>query len=160
VAPHYLISRDGAVVQYVELERIAYHVGLSERDTAAYEAGLDVWTRRKGDSVIGVPYEGYAEWQARWPGKASPLELPSGAHPNGRSVGIEMLSEAGACTDEQYVALLELLGLISAQLQLVLTRDNLYGHFDANPITRVNSRGGTDPGPYFQWDRVYSALAI
>lgn len=156
VCPHFLVLPDG-VVQFVEVEHVAYHVGLSKEDRALYAAGRERWTSWR-DGGLPAPYTGYDEWLARWPGKESPLELPTADHPNGRSVGIEMLSEGGLCTDRQYELLSDLLLTVADELQLPLTRDNLYGHYDANPLHRANSRGGTDPGPYFDWARVFKSL--
>lgn len=158
ICPHFLVLRDGTVHQYVDLDRVAYHVGLSREDRRAYSTGQSTWTCRQDEVTLPAPYTGYDEWLARWPGRKSPLDLPSGDHPNGRSVGVELLCERGLCTPEQYVALAELLGHVARETGMAVTRGNVFGHYDANPLARAGSRGGTDPGPYFEWSRAWAGL--
>ncbi len=159
VTPHYLILPVGEVRQFVDLDRIAYHVGLPQIRVDAYRAGTATWIRRMKDGrILSQPYPGYSNWISRWPGSASPLDLATGEHPNGASVGIEMLSERGQCTDAQYSALGELLRGVGSELGFTLDRTTILGHYDADPIARASEHGGTDPGPRFDWDRVYDLV--
>lgn len=159
VCPHFLVL-PGEVRQYVDLDRIAYHVGFSKEDARIYGEEEGPWTLWQGGQQLPVPYAGYDEWFARWPGKRSPLELPTGSHPNGRSVGVEMLCERGMCADSQYELLAELLRETAPRVGITLSRQTVIGHYDADPIARASSRGGTDPGPYFEWERLFRALGV
>jgi len=158
VCPHFLILRSGRINQYIDLDHTAYHVGFSDAQKKLYQQGKAKWTLFWNDTTLPCPYIGYDEWFARWSNYQSPLELPSGDRPNSRSIGIEMLSEGGNCTDEQYLALQELLLKTAEDIQLEISPNNVYGHYDANPIARVNKHGGTDPGKLFDWNRLYQSL--
>lgn len=158
VCPHFLILRSGRINQYVDLDKTAYHVGFSDTQKKLYSRGKDVWPLFWNNTTLPCPYVGYDQWFARWPQLQSPLELPSSDRPNSRSIGIELLSEGGDCTDEQYEALQELILKTSEDIQLDINSNNVYGHYDANPIARVNKYGSTDPGKGFDWDRVYKSL--
>lgn len=155
VTPHFLVGPE-TVQQFVDLDRVAYHVGMTAEHSGWYTAGRTEWTRHTKDGThLEQPFPGYSDWLARWLGVDSPAGLLSGLHPNGSSVGIEMLAERGQCTDAQYLALGELLRQLSGQLGLELKKETILGHYDCDPIARSSVHGGTDPGPAFDWDRVY-----
>ena len=86
----------------------------------------------------------------------------TGAHPNFRSVGIELQQpeKAGPAifTDEQYAALIELVGQVAARQAIPLDREHLLGHYDVSPLRRSTKKGGWDPGEAFDWARLLAAF--
>lgn len=159
VCPHFLVLRDGRVQQFEELDRIAYHTGMSDDEERWYRAGRSVWTHRDKDGkALKEPYPGYKEWLDRWPKLASPLELPSGAAPNRNSVGIELVAERGQCTDEQYETLAQLILTVAEDLRMELGEDRILTHGWANPIARCDKYGLTDPGRRFDMGRLLGLL--
>lgn len=98
--------------------------------------------RREGEVVQFVPvtqrafHAGVSAWQGR-----------SGC--NDFSVGIELEgTDHMPYTEAQYAALL----LLSAELAQFLSLRVMLGHNDIAPLRK------TDPGPYFDWRRLYVAL--
>lgn len=159
VCPHFLVLRDGRVLQFEDLDHVAYHTAMSDDQEEWYRGGRDVWTRRlKDGTVLEQPYPGYGEWLGRWTGLASPLELPSTDKPNTYSVGIELLCERGLCTDEQYQTLSELVLMVAEDLRMELGEDRILTHYFANPVARADKFGGTDPGPYFEMSKLLASL--
>lgn len=156
VCPHFLLLPEGDVLQFVETDHVAYHVGLPQERLDAYRRGREEWTRHVKDGVLEAPFAGYQQWFARWPGKESPLQLRTGEHPNGNSIGIELLAERGRCTDRQYTTLEQLLEVLSGSAKIELGRETVIGHSDADPIARSDKHGGTDPGPHFDWERLFA----
>lgn len=106
VSAHFLIRRDGSLIQFVPCTRRAWH------------AGVSCWQGRSrcNDFSIGIELEGSDE---------CPFEAP------------------------QYDTLE---ALIRALVRAYPIRD-IAGHSDVAPGRK------TDPGPYFDWDRVRAMLA-
>jgi len=101
VSSHYLIRRDGSLVQYVPCEKRAWHAGASS------------WKGRErcNDFSIGIELEG---------------------------------SDDVPFAEPQYATLNELLASLRAR----------YGAFEIAGHSDVAPGRKTDPGPWFQWDRV------
>ena len=105
VSAHYLIRRDGALIQYVPCDKRAWHAGVSS------------WKGRErcNDFSIGVELEGADD---------VPFAEP------------------------QYATLIELLGELRSRYGDL----ELAGHSDVAPGRK------TDPGPWFEWERVRAAI--
>ncbi|MEO5676435.1 MAG: 1,6-anhydro-N-acetylmuramyl-L-alanine amidase AmpD, partial [Usitatibacter sp.] len=101
VSSHFLIRRDGALIQYVPCDKRAWHAGESS------------WKGRSrcNDFSIGVELEGADD---------VPFSEP------------------------QYEALAQLIG----NLEFRYGKLDIAGHSDIAPGRK------TDPGPWFEWDRV------
>jgi AmpD protein len=108
VSSHLLIRRDGEVVQYVPIQRRAWH------------AGDSCWYARRAcnDFSVGIELEG---------------------------------TDDTPYTDAQYARLVELLRALFAACPS-LNRRRIVGHCDVAPERK------TDPGPSFDWLRLYRAL--
>jgi AmpD protein len=106
VSSHYLIRRDGTLIEYVPPDKRAWHAGASS------------WKGRErcNDFSIGVELEG---------------------------------SDDVPFSEPQYEALI---GLAKA-LNERFGRLDIAGHSDIAPGRK------TDPGPWFDWERLRSALA-
>jgi AmpD protein len=106
VSSHFLIRRDGELLQFVPVERRAWHAGVSS------------WRGRErcNDFSIGVELEG---------------------------------SDDGPFEPAQY---LRLAGLIQS-LQAALPIRDIAAHSDVAPGRK------TDPGPGFDWPRLFAALS-
>lgn len=166
LCPHYVITPDGTVHKIVPEDRVAYHVAYSAAVSKLYASGPDawkLWRKRSGALEKTVEPSYYDSWQARWPGVSDPRVIP-GARPNYMSNGIELVAlrkpTERVFTDEQYVALCELLADMSPRMLQPFTRSSVFGHSDADPISRFNSKGSWDPGASFDWTAVYAALGI
>ena len=106
VSSHFLIRRDGELVQFVPVERRAWHAG-----------------------------------ESRWRGRA---------RCNDFSIGVELEgTDDGAFEGPQYATLAVLIRALRARLPL---RD-LAAHSDIAPGRK------TDPGPGFDWTRLFAELA-
>ena len=105
VSAHFLIRRDGQIVQFVPCSKRAWH------------AGASVWRQRPAcnDYSLGVELEG---------------------------------SDATPYTDRQYAALVRL----TRRLKRAYPIRDIVGHFDIAPQRK------TDPGPFFDWPRYFSAM--
>lgn len=106
VSPHYLIRRDGMVIEYVPPEKRAWHAGASS------------WKGRErcNDFSIGVELEG---------------------------------SDDVPFSEPQYESLIALARRLKERFGPL----DLAGHSDIAPGRK------TDPGPWFDWERLRSALA-
>lgn len=106
VSSHFLIRRDGELVQFVPVGRRAWH------------AGLSCWRGRQrcNDFSIGVELEG---------------------------------TDEGAYTHAQYARLAHLI----VRLRTTLPLRDIAAHSD------IASGRKTDPGPGFDWPRLFSALS-
>ncbi len=106
VSSHYLIRRDGSLIQYVPCEKRAWHAGASS------------WKGRErcNDFSIGVELEG---------------------------------SDDVPFSEPQYATLIAL----ARRLFERYGRLDIAGHSDIAPGRK------TDPGPWFEWERLRSALA-
>ena len=106
VSSHFLVRRDGELVQFVPVARRAWHAGASS------------WRGRSrcNDFSIGVELEGIDE---------------------------------AAFADAQYLRLAELVRCLKAALSL----REIAAHSDVAPGRK------TDPGPGFDWPRLFAALA-
>ncbi|HEX4331792.1 MAG TPA: 1,6-anhydro-N-acetylmuramyl-L-alanine amidase AmpD [Usitatibacter sp.] len=106
VSSHYLIRRDGKVIEYVPPEKRAWHAGESS------------WKGRErcNDFSIGIELEG---------------------------------SDDVPFSEPQYEALIGL----ARRLVERFGKLDLAGHSDVSPGRK------TDPGPWFEWERLRAALA-
>jgi AmpD protein len=106
VSSHFLIRRDGELVQFVPVERRAWHAGASS------------WRGRSrcNDFSIGVELEG---------------------------------TDEGDFADAQYSRLAQLI----RSLKAVLPIRDIAAHSDIAPGRK------TDPGPGFDWSRLFAALS-
>ena len=106
VSSHFLIRRDGELVQFVPVERRAWHAGASS------------WRGRSrcNDFSIGVELEG---------------------------------TDEGDFADAQYSRLAQLI----RSLKAVLPIRDIAAHSDIAPGRK------TDPGPGFDWPRLFAALS-
>jgi N-acetylmuramoyl-L-alanine amidase len=138
VSAHFVIDRDGSVIQMIRTEHKAWHAGKSELDgqpdVNEYSVGVELvnWgpLKKRGDR--------FYVWEDDWSG---PYE------------GTEPVSKAGAYwepyTDEQYESLAELIRSLCAE-HPEITRERVRGHSDVClPAARKS-----DPGPAFDWQRV------
>lgn len=163
IAPHYVIDCQGQIYRLVQDDEIAYHCGYGTGVVPPYAQGFAVWSRWAGKPLKEQPgpFSGYLFWAERWPGRASPLELLTGPHPNAGSLGIEMLAPhhltPAVFTDEQYAACAQLLADKATAYRIPLDREHVLGHEDVNPCARSDARGGTDPGRGFDWERILQA---
>ena len=106
VSSHFLIRRDGELVQFVSVSRRAWHAGVSS------------WRGRQrcNDFSIGVELEG---------------------------------SDDAPFTDAQYLRLSDLI----VRLKTTLPLRDIAAHSDLAPGRK------TDPGPRFDWARLFTALS-
>ena len=106
VSSHYLIRRDGTLVEYVSPEKRAWHAGASS------------WKGRErcNDFSIGIELEG---------------------------------SDDVPFAEPQYATLT----LLARELQARFGPVDFAGHSDVAPGRK------TDPGPWFEWERLRAALA-
>jgi len=113
VSTHYVIDRDGKLIQMVPVNRRAWHAGVTELDG-------------RGDV-------------------------------NGRSVGVDLVfvpSKDGRYEEAQYRTLIALVEVLVSELPIL--PDHVVGHEHvARPIGRKQ-----DPGPCFDWGRLYGALGV
>ena len=107
VSSHFLVRRDGGIIQFVPCRQRAWHAGMSN-------------------------------WQGR-------------TRCNDFSIGIELEgSDFVPFADAQYAALARL----TRYLQRTYPIRNIVGHSDIAPGRK------TDPGPFFDWVRYRSVLAV
>lgn len=101
VSAHFLIRRDGKLIQFVSCHDRAWH------------AGVSCWQGRErcNDFSVGIELEG---------------------------------SDFEAFTDEQYVTLNTLIGMLKQTFPI----KHIVGHSDIAPGRK------TDPGPFFVWDNL------
>lgn len=168
IGPHYLISYDGTIYQFVDETECAYHAGYGgegdDDQTKLYAQGKNTWLKRINADPwrLDKPFSGYTTWTNRWPSLESPLDLVTGYHPNDTSIGVELQEpkhhQPDKFYDAQYEALIGLLRDSAGRNGLILDREHLLGHYDVNPIARSNSRGDRDPGENFRWDRLLAGL--
>ena len=113
VSTHYIIDRDGKLIQLVPVNRRAWHAGVTELDG-------------RGDV-------------------------------NGRSVGVDLVFVPGKderYEEAQYRTLIAVVGVLVSELPIL--PGHIVGHEHvARPVGRKQ-----DPGPYFDWDRLYGALGV
>jgi N-acetyl-anhydromuramyl-L-alanine amidase AmpD len=107
---------------------------------------------------------GYRFWRDTWraAGLQSPLELVTGDHPNGVSVGIELQEPDSplpdSFTDAQYTALAQLLLDVGQRQGVPLDRRHVLAHQDVSPMRRSTAAGGWDPGMAFKWNRLWDLV--
>jgi len=162
--PNYVIDHDGTVHKIVADDKVAWHIAYSKAINALYDKGQSEWQKwRKRDGELErTANDGYYQsWVERWPGVSDPRELV-GPRPNYSSVGIELMAlhkpTPRVFSDEQYVALVELLSDVCGRLMISPSQRSIFGHSDADPISRFNSSGSWDPGATFDWDFVRASL--
>ena len=113
VSTHYIIDRDGKLIQLVPVARRAWHAGVTELDG-------------RGDV-------------------------------NGRSVGVDLVFVPGKdrrYEEAQYRTLIALVEVLVSELPIL--PDHIVGH---EHVARPSGRK-QDPGPCFDWDRLYGALGV
>lgn len=136
VSAHYVIGKDGQVVQMVALDRAAWHAGTSE---LAGTAGVNAFS-------IGIEI-------VNW-GKLTKKDGKFYTYTGQLYRGSEPVNVNGAYwepfTDEQYKAVIRLTTALIDRYPL----EHITGHSDvAIPKGRK-----IDPGPAFDWERVKNAL--
>ena len=113
VSTHYVIDRDGKLIQMVPVHRRAWHAGVTELDG-------------RGDV-------------------------------NGRSVGVDLVfvpSKDKRYEEAQYRTLIALVEVLVSELPIL--PGHVVGHEHvARPVGRKQ-----DPGPCFDWNRLYGALGV
>lgn len=159
ICPNYVVGGDGTIYRTLSDDYVAYHCGHGATGEL-YQKGWAVWSRWAGKppTELAASYTGYAMWRERWPGKESPLDLVTGAHPNARSLGIEFQASRRTLpevfTDAQYAAGAWLVAAKAKEHGIPLDREHVIGHYDVNPVARVDSLGDKDPGRKFNWTRI------
>jgi N-acetylmuramoyl-L-alanine amidase len=136
VSSHYVVGKDGKVVQMVPLDQAAWHAGTS---TLAGVEGVNQFS-------IGIEI-------VNW-GKLTKRDSRFYTYNGQEYHGPEAIKAEGAYwepyTDEQYKALARLASALIAKYPI----QHITGHSDvATPKGRK-----IDPGPAFNWQRVKSAL--
>lgn len=162
--PHYFITYLGAVYQFVDEGQIAYHCGMRTEEIDLYQR--NVWRAFTWPLGVFLPYlapqkhTAYAEWDQRWPGLASPMDVLGTQRTNGITVGIELQNPTSKIrtqdqyTDPQYHAASELIACIAARHGLMVCQSCVVGHYDLSPLRRATvKRGNWDPGP-INWKRL------
>ena len=105
VSAHFLIRRDGTLIQYVPCDKRAWHAGASE-----------------------------------WKGRASCNDF---------SIGVELEgADDVPFSEPQYEAL----------AQLVASLGKRYGKLDIAGHSDIAPGRKTDPGPWFDWDRLHASV--
>ena len=110
VSSHFLIRRDGELIQYVPTDKRAWHAGES----------VCLGKPMVNDFSIGIELEG-------------------------------LDTDENGFTQEQYQALIVLIKVLLSEYSQI-TRDRLFAHSDIAPGRKP------DPGPYFDWGKLLSAL--
>lgn len=166
LCPHYVIESSGVIHRIIPEKNVAWHIAYNDAVAALYDKGIDVWKRwRKRNGVLEETASEtyYDSWFARWPRVTDPRQI-IGPKPNGTSVGIELVAlhtpTARVFTDEQYLALQELIAAISVSCQIPLSKNSVFGHSDADPIARFNTHGSWDPGASFDWQTLYASFGL
>lgn len=159
---HFLAGREeGEFCQLVGLDEIAFHAGIGSVGRRLYSSGPN-WMG------VNYPLSGgqkrlteretelyYGWWKERWGSETlNPLQLTHG-DPNGVSVGFDFLAHPyrGTYTPWQYRCLAALCVMLEEEFGPL----PLYTHSDTHPLQRCNKRGGWDPGPQFQLEKLAEA---
>jgi N-acetylmuramoyl-L-alanine amidase len=136
---HFAISREGDIVQYVQLDRAAWTQGIvPSRYQAARIGVVREMNCNPNLYSISIEHEGYIDKQT------------------GERRGIDGdLTEAqfwATCWLHRYIkqAVFEQFGV-----EITLGPSNVVGHFQIDPVRKPNC-----PGPKFPWARLYAELAI
>jgi Negative regulator of beta-lactamase expression len=79
--------------------------------------------------------------------------LYDGTNPNRYTLGIEHEGFDGSLTENQYQATLWLHQQLVAKWKLLVTTNNIIGHYRIDSVTRPNC-----PGPNFPWQRLFADL--
>jgi len=166
---HYVVGQGGELAQTAPENECAWHVG-----TSGGRAYRDGWAQ----AAASTPY---AWWSERWPGMESPRDLAGGflwdgyqkppglrgfaprilssyarGSVNANTIGIEVAPNAndprGPWSDECWQSLSALVLDIASRHGMVVMRDSILTHSDANPKSRTAAGGRPwDPGER-QWD--------
>ena len=160
-----LIGRTGIIVQFAPLKYRTHH------STSAFQAqyARSDWVSLKSVTKSGQKVKvNVSEWPKRWPDLKSPLELPAFAKLHGgggRSINnhtwsFDLLSPkpGDTYTDAQYISAAKLIHHIHTAYSLPIDRYHVLGHSDINPLDRSNPSGLWDPGPEWDWDRVFNLI--
>lgn len=146
VSTHFLVGWDGEIWQLVDLDREAWHAGWGPNFTALYRSAKPrewtEWAQPIGSPLVHKsPVGKYAGWFARWPDLNSPAELlpPGVTSPNRGTVSIDFLAMPNArpASAAQIQAALVLVGTLSMELAIPLTRRNWLCHSDLDPVRRA-----------------------
>ena len=166
LCPHYVVDPSGTIHRIVPETNVAWHIAYNDAVAALYDKGVNVWKRwRKRNGALEETASDtyYDSWFARWPNVSDPRSI-AGPKPNYSSVGIELVAlrkpTERVFTDEQYIALQELIAAISVSCRIPIARQSVFGHSDADPISRFNNRGSWDPGAAFDWNAIYAAFGL
>jgi N-acetylmuramoyl-L-alanine amidase len=138
---HYVIGKDGKIVQMVDLEKKAWHAGASEfggrPDVNDFSIGIELVNWGPLEEKAGIFYAWPGEYRTEYLGE-TPVY-----------VGGKWWDPF---TEAQYHVLRELIQEIRVHYPLI-TPDRIVGHGDiAIPKGRK-----TDPGLAFDWEKVRSA---
>jgi N-acetylmuramoyl-L-alanine amidase len=135
---HYVLGRDGEIVQMVDLEKKAWHAGASEfegrPDVNDFSIGIELVNWGPLEERTGIYYAWPRDYETPYPGQ-SPVY-----------VGGQWWDPF---TETQYHLLGELIKEIRVHYPLI-TPDRIVGHGDV-AIPRGRK---TDPGLAFDWERL------
>lgn len=107
VSAHYVVGQDGRIVQMVQLNDLAYHVGIDFKSPAIINSKNQICQIVKD----------------KW-----------GDNPNNYLIGIECVGLGGSdLTEAQYQAVAY---IISTQFKITVDRYHIVGHFEINPPAR------------------------
>lgn len=164
---HYVIGWGGAIIQVVQDDLDAQHIGFLPADRAAFLDGS--WEGKVSPDTLRL-------WKAQWPAFKSPAHLFPGPSPNNVFVGMELVPIVDGAnvtpmapgllfTAAQHQACAELAHDIATRAQLPSgwqLGNRLLCHEDVNPLERSSKSGGWDPGflrdqPWFdmRWVRTH-----
>lgn len=139
---HYIIDRDGSIIQMVRDEERAWHSGTSEFEGRPHVNDYSIGIELVNLGPLRIKGGKFYTWRDNW------SELYEGETP--------IMSEDGywqSFSEEQYESLVELLKTLVRKYPLV-TRDRVKGHCDV-----CLPRGRKmDPGDVFDWERVLGTV--
>jgi N-acetyl-anhydromuramyl-L-alanine amidase AmpD len=168
--PHYVIDVTGTIRRLAFEDRVAWHAKIEPLEARLYQCGYGDWScwhwplGKDAPEHVGQEFSGYRFWRDTWraAGLQSPIELVTGDHPNGVSVGIELQqpdrSLPDCFTDAQYTALAQLLIDVGQRQGVPLDRQHVLAHQDVSPMRRSTMAGGWDPGMSFRWNRLWDLV--
>lgn len=138
VSAHYVVGKDGRIVQMVSLDRVAHHAAGAIRSSIGIEIVNWGWLLPRGQRIPGT--------QNRCP---HPFCSWRGQPYNGPQPIRAWNRYWEPFTSAQYSALGRLLQYVTNQIPTI---NQIIGHKD------VSQAGKLDPGGAFDWDRIRTAL--
>lgn len=125
---HYIVRKDGYVVQMVKETDRAWHAGISW-------IGNKPCVKRANGTVIYLPEA-----------KMAKIVLDNrNVNPNFYMIGIEVESSGETFTNEQYASLNELItGIIQRNTLIKRDRYCIIGHYEVNPVDKPSDPKGCD----------------